>query len=206
MDVLSYLCWSRTECSRELSKYELSFCDHFTHPYSFYLLLVHANSSLTHLQFFLHSFIMIFCVFVFSIPFLFCLFYFLTSFPTHLFCLHTTLDCLLLSYVHYSLVISLLSAQFPSCINRLTPLSSLTFHPFHSVLFHPPLPPPNLPTCPRPGQSRTSLPSPSAHLFPVCLLVFSHLPVLPTLSLSLSLPPVGGLVELDFFELYCLLV
>lgn len=32
MDVLSYLCWSRAECSGELSKYELSFCGHLIHP------------------------------------------------------------------------------------------------------------------------------------------------------------------------------
>lgn len=37
MDVLSYLCWSRAYCSGELSKYELSLCDHLAHPCSFSL-------------------------------------------------------------------------------------------------------------------------------------------------------------------------
>ena len=43
-----------------------------------------------------------------------------------------------------------------SCTTRLTQSSGLTPPPFHHVLFHPPLPPPHLPTCPGPGQSRTS--------------------------------------------------
>lgn len=39
MNALSYLCWSRAECSGELSKYEQSFCDHLVHSCSFPRLL-----------------------------------------------------------------------------------------------------------------------------------------------------------------------
>lgn len=62
-----------------------------------------------------------------------------------------------------------------SCTNMLTQSSGLMPPPFHHVLFHPPLPPPHLPTCPGPGQSRTS---------PLSICPFVH-----PLSISCSVSP-----------------
>lgn len=41
MDVLSYRCWSKAECGRELCKYELSLCDHLAQPLLFSSLRFH---------------------------------------------------------------------------------------------------------------------------------------------------------------------
>lgn len=195
MDVPSYLCWSRAECSGELSKYELSFCDHLAHPYLFCLCSFIAHPSLV--SFCLCSFIVI--LYVFFLPFLSSSFLFpflpLSSSPFPSTSYHVLL-CFVCSPLPSSPNILRLFLFFPSysltfsCTNRLTPpLASLplpSIMPF-SIPLYPLLISPPAPDLASPGP----LPSPSAHSCSPSPALFFPSP------LSFSLSVSSGLVELD---------
>lgn len=173
MDALSYLCWSRAECSREQCKYELSLCVHLAHPWSF----PPACSCQLHWSpVFVCISLFLFFHWILSSSSSFCPCHVLTSsyqplFPSVLLSmsLFGTSDPFLVAHPLFFLFYSLTF----SCINNVT-LSSI---PYSSAFPQCPLPPPlttsSSLTCPTLGQSKTSSLS-------ICLLV---------LPLSLSLPP-----------------
>lgn len=181
MDVLSYLCWSRAECG-ELCKYELSLFDHLAHPCSFPSCLFMPTPLLT---LFAHPslvlFLSLFRLYIWSCAFLSFSPHFMFTPPllpvpsspstllsVFLFGLSAPLFVVLpISFSCFSLFYSLTF----TCTNRLTPSSIPHSSSFPQCPFPPPLTPSLSPTCPRPGQSRTSPLS-------ICLFVSLSLPLL----------------------------
>lgn len=178
MDVQSYLRWSRAECSRELSKFELSFCVHLAHPYSFTFCLFMPTPSL------IHFFHIILCVPFFS-PCCIIFTCFLSISSSSLSFYPPAILCLFLLYpIVFGYFFTFCSIPWPSPAPTCSPNplalcllpSTMSFSiPLYPLLICPPA---------LDLASPGPLPSPSAHL---CTLSQSHVLFLPPLSPSISL-------------------